>query len=220
MKVERGSIIAGRPIREIRDFLRWLGPASLVRAGIVKRLGADLTDDLVAEGLIEADDDPHAASYMATDEGVRLAAANFKRRISRAKADAIMASFLERVKEVNRDRDLISRVAAVHAFGSYITDAPEIGDLDLCVELERKYPGKEWTERSKRRAELSGRNLSYPEALFYGDLEVLRLLKGRSPYLSFGPLSIVEDNGWPFKCVYQRNPDEPVEVQQRAEADS
>ncbi|MEK9281156.1 hypothetical protein MTR72_16265 [Bradyrhizobium sp. ISRA442] len=45
----------------------------------------------------------------------------------------------------------------VRAFGSYATDAPEVGDIDLAVDWEQRHPDKDIIEQLLARADASGR---------------------------------------------------------------
>jgi predicted nucleotidyltransferase len=101
---------------------------------------------------------------------------------------------LERITSINARDELVYRVSRVRAFGSYASDAPEVGDIDLAVELEQRYPDKDIIELLLARAEASGKRLSsYMDRLSYGQQEVHQLLKGRSPYLA------IEDSDCPEK---------------------
>jgi hypothetical protein len=75
---------------------------------------------------------------------------------------------------------------------------PEVGDVDLAVELEQRYPDRDIIEQLLARAEASGKRLgSYMDQLSYGELEVQKLLKGRSPYLSIQDADCPEKFGVP-----------------------
>jgi hypothetical protein len=205
MRVDPKGILAGRPIRQVRDLLRRVpSGTSFRREFVVKILGEpDATDALLAAGLIELDHSKdEKIRFKATDDGIRLASTNLVPRITRAKAETIMADFMRRVAEINANPELISRVAEVYAFGSYITNAPEIGDIDLAVVFERKLPGEEWTQRGRQRADATGRRFSFLAASCYGENEVMRILKARSRYLTFAELSTLEKQGWPRKRIH------------------
>jgi hypothetical protein len=204
MKVERNSLIAGRPIRKVRDFLRWANTGCFRREGVVAQLGEpDATDDLIAAGLIQEDGTQRdgVPRFEVTAAGVRLASTNLVPRITRAKADAVMEGFMQRVAEVNASSEVISRVAEVYIFGSYITDAPEVGDIDLSVKLERKIE-EGWIELSHVRAVATGRRMAFIDSASYGDTEVMRILKARSRYLVFTSPSTLEELGCPRKRIY------------------
>ena len=80
-----------------------------------------------------------------------------------------------------------AELKTVVLFGSYATDAPMVGDVDLAVELEPKFPpgSPEQTalEAARRDTEhYCPRNLV--EQIGWGMVEVYRVLQGRSPTLS------------------------------------
>jgi predicted nucleotidyltransferase len=153
-----------------------------------------MTEAGLIEPTNEADNDDPTRRYSVTTAGRRLCATRFVKRITRAKADALVKQMLERITSINARDELVYRVSRVRAFGSYASDAPEVGDIDLAVELEQRYPDKDIIELLLARAEASGKRLSsYMDRLSYGQQEVHQLLKGRSPYLA------IEDSDCPEK---------------------
>jgi predicted nucleotidyltransferase len=99
-----------------------------------------------------------------------------------------------RVRQVNGRDELTHRVTEVRVFGSYLTDAETLGDIDLAVSLEGKQAeaetaGMDWIQVCLSRAAESGRRFkTYGDQLRYSEIEVKRFLKARSPYLSFHAL--------------------------------
>jgi hypothetical protein len=202
VKVERNSSIAGRPIREVRDFLRATGQGRFGRARVIELLGQpDATDALIEAGFIRRLDDGDI--FEETDIGIQLRSTNLVPRITRKKADSIMAAFMQRVVNVNATPELICSVAEVHVFGSYITDAPEVGDIDLSVVLKLKADEGTWTERSHARAAATGRRMSFIDSSAYGATEVMLILKARSPYLVFVHISVLEKLGCPRELRFR-----------------
>lgn len=53
-------------------------------------------------------------------------------------ADRILSKFMDRVRQVNSNPSFLVMVKKVVVFGSYLTDAPRINDIDIAVELARK----------------------------------------------------------------------------------
>jgi predicted nucleotidyltransferase len=196
MQVSSDDTLAGVPLIDIRNFIRRYPKGhsisiSNIESGLaVPHPQAELIAKAMAEaGLIEptseaGNDDP-TRRYSVTTTGGRLCATRFVKRITRAKADALVKQMLERIASINARDELVYRVSRVRAFGSYASDAPEVGDIDLAVELEQRYPDKDIIEQLLARAEASGKRLSsYMDQLSYGQQEVHQLLKGRSPYLA------------------------------------
>src|SRR5258706_609839 len=143
-----------------------------------------LIDQLLKEGMVER----CKAGYKTTMKGDALTLTNFVPRINRAKAEKLLKGVLERVAEINV-HDLLHWVTEVRVFGSYLTDADDLGDLDLAIKLEKR-PVEEtgsyaWAEACREMARRSGKTfgsdfdkLAYPERLLW------RMIKNRSPYIS------------------------------------
>jgi hypothetical protein len=136
---------------------------------------------------------------------VRLANAKMIKRITRAKADLYVAELLQRADDINANPDLLHRVRRITALGSYITDATDLGDIDIAVELEDKVPAGQRSEANRARAAASGRkNLFLNDELTFGEREVKRLLKGRNPYVSLILYSDFQRLDTPAKVIYPR----------------
>ena len=220
MKIDPHQTIGGQPIRAIRDLLRFVAGSEFAAGLVIDRIGVDVTEQLVTEGLIEPcrpfpgeEQDP-IQFYRVTTAGYRLALARFNRRIPRRTAERILAAFLARVAAVNADPDLLLRVVEVHAFGSFITDAPDLGDVDLAVRLERKsFPGRDWVDVNLERARRSGRCLNFLQRLYFGQSEVMKRLQNRSAYLSLHASEDLEELGCAHRRIYPPAPSRDVPSQ-------
>jgi predicted nucleotidyltransferase len=195
MKVSKSDTLAGFPLIKIRDLLRPYREGAITAENVETALGVTggeataVLRAMVDAGFIEPESEQRwghkEGQFSITDAGSRLCVARFVKRITREKADTLVRQMLERVNEINGRDELIFRVKRVRAFGSYAGDAPEVGDIDLAVEWERRYPDRDIIEQLLARADASGKSLnSYMARLNYGEVEVDRLLKGRSPYIS------------------------------------
>ncbi len=196
MQVCANDTLAGLPLINIRDFLRHYPQGRRITvAAIENDLGVSSAGaELIAQSMVEAGfieprietgERGSTSHYLVTKLGSRLCVARFVKRITRAKADLLVNQMLERIAEINARDELVFRVKRVRAFGSYASDVPEVGDVDLAVELEQRYPDRDVVEQSLARADASGKSLgSFIDRLNYAELEVQRLLKGRSPYLA------------------------------------
>jgi predicted nucleotidyltransferase len=195
MKVSKSDTLAGFPLIKIRDLLRPHRQGAITAEDIETGLGlsgseADaVLQAMVDAGFIEPESEQRwghvSGQFSVTALGSRLCVARFVKRITREKADAMVKQMLERVTEINGRDELIFRVKRVRAFGSYAGDAPEVGDIDLAVEWEQRHPDRDIIEQLLARADASGKSLNtYMARLNYGEVEVDRLLKGRSPYIS------------------------------------
>jgi hypothetical protein len=99
------------------------------------------------------------------------------------------------VVDINANEDLTHRVVELRVFGSYLTDAEDLGDLDIAYALEFRYPGKEAVQLSLMRARASGRQLSYLQQLMFGQHEVVRLLRARKARISLHPMDELKELG-------------------------
>ena len=114
-------------------------------------------------------------AYQPTVKGNAMRAVRFVPRINRAKAETLLADFLQCVEEVNAHPDLLHWVTEVRVFGSYLTNSDDLGEIDLAIKKERR-PGSG-----------SFRDV-YPERL------VARLLKGGSRYISLHDVAELDEN--------------------------
>jgi hypothetical protein len=214
MKLEKNRTIGGAPLIKVRDLLRYMGAGrrgsgrGMTRKEIADRVGFDIACELVREGLLAVckDRQDREPWYEGTIAAVRLADALMNKRITRAKADLYVAELLQRADDINANPDLLYRVKRITAFGSYITDAADLGDIDIAVELEDKIPsGQSLVEANRARAAASDRKkLSWNDQLTFGEREVDRLLKGRNPYVSLIEYSSFQRLNTPAKVIYPR----------------
>jgi hypothetical protein len=213
MKIDRTKTIGGVPLIKVRDLLRYMGAGTiggertLTREGITRRVGRDIADELVGEGLLEVREKDRDGGpwYEITDAAPRLANVKMLKRISRSKADLYVAELLRRADDINANPELLYRVKRITAFGSYITDAADLGDIDIAVELEFKLPREQRVEANKARAKASGRlYLSLLDELSFGEREVKRLLRGRNRYISLTSYDSLKELRAPTKDIYPR----------------
>jgi hypothetical protein len=162
---------------------------------------------LLAEGYLEPHEPEHKfdkAKYQTSMKGRRLAAANLRPRFDRAKADNEVASLIARATEINTRDELVFFVHKITAFGSYLTDSNDLGDIDLVVEVAPRR--KHHTDESHYRAGNSGKTLDFMASLNYGNSEVLQLLRARKSRLAFDTSSALELDT-KFRVLFEWLPD-------------
>src|SRR5438105_743250 len=96
----------------------------------------ELISKMRARGFLQASEPRRGDTrrfYECGPQGARLAAAKLLKAITRAKADAIIAAFLQRVAEVNERLELLERVCEVRVFGSYLEERDDLADVDIAV---------------------------------------------------------------------------------------
>ena len=183
-----------------------------VKAAEAKRVFAAL----LAEGYLEPHEPEHKfddAKYQTSMQGRRLAAAKLTKRFDRAMADNEVAALIARANEINTRDELVFFVHKITAFGSYITDSRDLGDIDVVVELVPRR--QKHTDESHYRADNSGRKFDFMTSLTYGSNEVLQLLRARKPRLSFNEPSTLELDT-KFRVLFEWLPD----AERRAEMEA
>ena len=101
--------------------------------------------------------------------------ARFVPRINRAKAEKLLADFLQCVEEVNAHPDLPHWVTEVRVFGSYLNDRDNLGEIDLAIKKERRPASDSISD-------------GYPERL------VALLLKGGSRHIAMHSIAELDEN--------------------------
>jgi hypothetical protein len=199
MKLDANDQVCGFAAKELRDFFRrsdCVTSQELTRHfGLNESAAKDRLTQLVSEGLIEPEKGRGNTPtvYVKTTKGNAIANVSFGPRMSRAKADSLLKDICARAEEVNLSDSFIHRVEKIWVFGSYTTEAPDLGDLDLVVEDRFK---AELGDRNEVLADYianSGRQLrGILDRLAYPTQEVLRHLKKRSRHISFHDKSQLE----------------------------
>ena len=161
-------------------------------------------ETLERKGFIEkSETDSDATQYWKlTLWGSALSKALFSAPVSRRNAEKKLIEFMERVHQVNEDGRFLYRVRKVIVFGSFLTESPTFGDLDIAIDLEPKEPdANKHSDLTLARANMVARNgkrfQNSVEKLFFADHEVRSFLKARSKIIQLtdcgdGVLKIAE----------------------------
>lgn len=193
MRIRPDDVIVGQPALAIRKLLR---QESGTVATISESLGVDLvtarqvSQELFAEGYIEPAVHARDESWQTTTRGNALAHATARKPITRKTAERLVAEFLNRVRAINACDDYVYRVKQVIVFGSYLTDRPDLGDIDLAITLQFRLDDPDRRERQCQeriqQALDKGRTFrTYFEEVSWPQMEIYQYLKGRSSSLSF-----------------------------------
>lgn len=136
---------------------------------------------LAAAGFLDQQRDREGMNWLTTIAGNALAMASFLKPIPRAKADKLLAQVLSRATAYNADETKPRLISEIRVFGSYLDPVIEVlGDLDLFLAMAER-PGVDAMAYSQA----SGRTFNtFYDQLTWPDLEVIRILKNRSPYIS------------------------------------
>ena len=94
------------------------------------------------EGMLIASRDHHPG-YGLTPDAFGLMRATKAKRITRKAADAAVGKLREAIDRINSDPVLMYDVEQVCLYGSYLTDSPDLGDVDVAFSLSRRWDGPE-----------------------------------------------------------------------------
>ncbi|MCC6458037.1 MAG: nucleotidyltransferase domain-containing protein [Caldilineaceae bacterium] len=203
MRIEPRETLAGVSMLRIRDLMRWMRGALTFysSAGIAAflELSQPQTETVIAEllqrqmivqdDMVGRDGQPQ---YRIAPLGVRMAAARATKPIKRATAERLLSEFEARIESVNEEEHFLYRVSRVVLFGSYLSNVPTLGDIDLIVHLEEKETNSERHKELciERNLEFlrRGWNLDFVTLYAAYDIlprrEVFVALRNRSSYLS------------------------------------
>jgi hypothetical protein len=200
MRIDSTATIAGYPALRVRELLQrgrtgeWGTQFVQHVLKVEKPEAMRVLAALHEKGLIQpGESDQGEQLYRPTLLGRALAGATAGKPIRRATADRLLSEFLKRVETVNSDPHYLFRVVHVVVFGSYLSDAGSLGDVDLAIHLERKE--LDWDKHVAfedvriAEAQNAGRTFpSYEAQIEWPETEVRRFLKGRSSAISLHDL--------------------------------
>ncbi|MHB1652321.1 MAG: nucleotidyltransferase domain-containing protein [Desulfitobacteriaceae bacterium] len=192
MGIEKNDVLGGQPIFKVRELMKrgsW-GPWNETLVGQV--LDSDSADTnkliqvLINEGFIERMTDPTGeVQFINTIKGNALGMASAAKPISRVTAEKKLKEFLKRVEIVNSNSEYCYFVNKVLLFGSFLTGANEVNDIDLAVELVNKEDFHRRHLDRINKALIDGRRFPNVVAqVCWPKEEVLRFLKARSRVFS------------------------------------
>jgi DNA-binding PadR family transcriptional regulator len=166
-----------------RDYLskNWLKDTLHLSDAHTKQILTALVErGLVTEGKVTKDSGPDDSHYPVTDAGQEFARASALKRISREKANALVADFMKRIEEVNQGKHgFPHRIKTVVVFGSFLTDIETLGDVDFAVELTDLHEDRE-KQKAAEDARGKGRTFSNMiDSMRCSKTEVKRFLENR-----------------------------------------
>lgn len=219
MRIIASQKMFGYPVLKIRRLMRagaggrWGVSFIIATMGIGMREASKLVRAMLSYGLIAKSDlGSDGQTYELTIKGMELGMASAAKPIKRATADRYVSELLRRVEEVNNDPDLLLWVDEVVLFGSYLTNSPTLGDVDLAVMYTRKFCPTHWRTQSRQRvaiAQANGRHFSgIIEKLAWPQREIeLRLRQGlRALHLHDLSMEAKFIETLPHRRIYLRQP--------------
>ena len=201
MRIDPKEQIADVEILKVRKFLRrvdntdeWADDFVVYRLKISPKKANRLINELNRRGYIE----PiriyrQKQLYRKTLKGSTLGLASAAKPVTRKTANRIFSEFMDRVRQVNSDPSFLVKVKKILVFGSYLTDALRINDIDVAVELTWKENHPLVLNKDKVQLTLNLSNIaedkgkkfsSFIDRLEWPEHEVRLFLKSRSRTLS------------------------------------
>jgi hypothetical protein len=189
--------ITGRLLKEVRALLRLDDGSGISFEDAADRLPKDdqygirrLMADLVTDGWLIQDRPDH---WVATDKARELQTTS-RGRLTRARAQVALTGLMDRVRSVNNDPQYAFKIEVVIVFGSYLSEIPRIGDVDVAVRLKERGRSK---EEQKRLEDASHDRASRHLATIFDRVvwprrEVMAALKARQPSIDRRELNEVE----------------------------
>lgn len=197
MRIDTKDTIAGQPAKIIRDFLRyasgidlWTVEMAAQRLRISSQKARQVVSKLAALKYIERKRDHGKQLYWKTTlKGNSLGLATAGTPIRRETAQRVIDNFLQRCRKVNAEDYYLFKVKRALVFGSFLSDAQQLNDVDLAIELEPKESDIDRHMELCRKRTLTvkhlGRHFSnIVEELSWAQREVTLFLKSRSTAIS------------------------------------
>jgi predicted nucleotidyltransferase len=221
VRIDPGDKIGGVSVMTVRDLLlRFMG-ATVVAAyfrdpgllevllakGLVGTLYRDPTQLREPRVVIGPGDHAVGPWYELTDEGNGFAQASAAAPLKRATAERKLREFMARVEQVNQSEEFAYRVKRVVLFGSYLTDAERVNDIDLAVQLAPRWDGFDvgrQYQKEQERVRLARRHRKRNAFAVeqWPWREVFLFLKGRSRAFSFHGIDDPILRGIPKRVLY------------------
>ena len=214
MRLVPKSKLYGQPAIRVRDFLRHIGPGTFDveylrgRMGLSKSEAAAVLSGLLEGRLIEAAlRHDGGAMYDLTWTGRTLAISTFAHKIPREQGERLLASVVARASDMEAQLPFAYRVKRIALFGSMLTEAELVHDVDLAVALEPKFEDDEFEEAKGVRVDVAlragKRFRSRLEAIVWPHVEVIEYLRGGSRHVSLNGFAELRVLGAPSSIVYQ-----------------
>ena len=124
--------------------------------------------------------------------------------IKRETAERILKEVVQRAKKINSspESQFMYFVSKVLVFGSYLTQKERLGDIDLAIEIERRW--KSDKEYDHLLNAVCGNKVLGDSRVFYPYQKLITTLRNRSKSLSFHPIEEVVRGKFTHKIIFER----------------
>ncbi len=193
MHIEATAVLAGQPILQIRKLLKRMGSREHCSPQFIEKVldvdaatAVEVLRMLNEHGYVEqVPGDSPDEWWRTTVKGNALAQASAAPAVTRATAARALDAFLQRVREVNADDDLAYVVERVILFGSYLSEAQKVNDVDVAVQVQRRSDDDahfrcQCSERVARALDRGRVFSSFMDQVLWPQSEIYHLLKSGS----------------------------------------
>lgn len=198
MRIGKDQLIAGYPALTVRAFLRRCRFCTIVPETAAFALKAATPEaavflrELASLDLIESAEHlptGEEVAYEITARGNAFANASAAKPVLRKTAESALEQFMERLQRVNASSEYVYCVESAVLFGSMLSEAERLGDVDIAVELLPKVVEeaefRQWCDRRRYAARDQGRRFgSTVDWVLWPKEEIFEVLRSRSRTLS------------------------------------
>ena len=143
MRITKEQIVAGHSAAQVRGLLRRFDGMFFTRSAVerVMRLKPEQAEkfinEMVALELIEPTTPfDNEAAFEVAERGLAFANATAAKPIYRITAERVLREFMGRVDAVNASNEYAFRISGVVLFGSMLSCADRLGDVDVAIDLQ------------------------------------------------------------------------------------
>ena len=196
MRITKEEVVAGHSAMRVRGFLRRFkrGFFTLTAAEgfmqLKSRQAAEFINDMITLELIEPTMPfENEAAFQVATLGHAFANATAAKPIYRGTGERVLREFMDRVNAVNASEEYAFKVKSAVLFGSMLSCADRLGDVDVAIDLQRRFSDsarfRQQCDRRRLLAEEQGREFSSAiDWATWPKKEVVLQLKARSRSLS------------------------------------
>ncbi|MFI9811468.1 hypothetical protein [Saccharothrix variisporea] len=194
MRLSKAQAVEGLPAVQARELMKAFrtSPKPVMVAAEVLDVDDAIAEEVLSRfveaGYLEITDRDADGDnwWFTTVRGNALAAASFSKPITRATATRNLEGLLDRVRAYNADRTKPYSITHVTVFGSYLDESQDrLGDLDVAIEVVRRLPHDEFTQRRDALTAAADRYFgSYVERLLYPLRQLVLYLRDRKSTIS------------------------------------
>ena len=196
MRITKEEVVAGNSALRVRGFLRrfargfFMHSAAEIFMQLKSKQAAEFINDMVALELIEPTMPfENEAAFQVATLGHAFANATAAKPITRGTAERVLREFMDRVNAANASEEYAFKVKSAVLFGSMLSNADRLGDVDVAIDLRRRILDsakfRQQCDRRRQLAEEQGRAFwTSVDWATWPEKEVVLQLKARTRSLS------------------------------------